>query len=60
MQSSLLYNDLKRLSKERRVEMTEKLLSDLAPDDVIIWTDGSAEEGARNGEGGCVVETLLV
>ena len=56
----LVENNLKRLSKERRVQMTEKLLSDLPPDDITIWTDGSAKEGGRNGGGGCVVETLLV
>ena len=51
-------NDLKRMSKERRVQMTEKLLSDLPPDDITIGTDGSAE-GVRNGGSGCVVETLF-
>ena len=56
----LAENDLKRLSKERRVQMTVKLLSDLPPDDITIWTDGSAEEGVRNAGGGCVVETLLI
>ena len=55
----LAENNFKRLSKERPVQTTEKLLSNLPPDDITIWTDSSAEEGERNGGGGCVVATLL-
>ena len=57
--TDLVTENLKSRHPGTRAEKTIELLSKLEPDDIEIWSDGSATEGTRKGGGAATVTTKL-
>ena len=51
--------DIKKEKCDSRVFITNDLLDSLTKDDIKIWTDGSVQEGNKNGGGAAIITTKL-
>ena len=47
--------DLKKMNDQEKLKTTSILLDSFQPTYILVWTDGSAENGTSNGGGAAVI-----